>query len=232
MHNSTAKLAYAIDLVFLLIAPLHPALIMLAVVQYVVRRSAWLCAGLLALFGQMEVTPLALILLPGAVAYLPDEDGNEPTTRNAPLQPLQSIATPNNADQQRSATPVTTPDQVAVQTPQLDRTTAAVYEDGQLAALLALILESKRKPFQNGEVAETRAIECVFGVTRSSQANSEYQRLRARLKAELDRRNAPQPDAILGFTPDNRTIRQDSAGRVYIVGADGSRAEMTIGATP
>lgn len=71
---TTAKLAYAIDLLFLLIAPLHPALIMLAVVQYVVRRSAWLCAGLLALFGQHEVTALALILLPGAAAYLPDEE--------------------------------------------------------------------------------------------------------------------------------------------------------------
>jgi hypothetical protein len=70
-----SRLAYLIDLLFLLLAPLHPALIMLAVVQYVVRRSAWLCGGLLALFGQDEVTALALVLLPGAVVYLPDTEG-------------------------------------------------------------------------------------------------------------------------------------------------------------
>lgn len=217
-----------IDGLLILVTPLHPpATIMLVVVLIVIRRWSWMCGALLALLGQHEVTPWALVFLPAAAAYLPDEDDNELTTSNEPLHSLQGIATPNNADQQPSTTPPTTPDQMTSPAPQLDRTTAAIYEDGQLAALLSLILESKRKPFQNGEVAETRAIECVFGVTRSSQASSEYQRLRARLKAELERRNAPQPDVILGFTPDNRTIRQDSAGHVYIVGSDGVRVEMT-----
>lgn len=218
-----------IDAVLILVTPLHPpATIMLVAVLIVIRRWSWMCGALLALFGQHEVTPWALVFLPAAAAYLPDEDDdNELTTSNEALQSLQPIATPYNADQQPPTTPPTTPDQTAAPAPQLDRTTAAIYEDGQLAALLALLLESKRKPFQNGEVAETRAIECVFGVTRSSQASSEYQRLRARLKAELERRNAPQPDVILGFTPDNRTIRQDSAGHVYIVGSDGARVEMT-----
>lgn len=82
---TAAKLAYAIDLLFLLIAPLHPALIMLAVVQYVVRRSAWLCAGLLALFGQHEVTALALVLLPGAAAYVEEEIEEEPEPEPEPL---------------------------------------------------------------------------------------------------------------------------------------------------
>lgn len=215
-----------IDGLLILITPLHPpATIMLVVTLIVIRRWAWMCGALLALFGQSEVTPWALVFLPAAAAYV--EDDNELTTSNAALQSLQGVAMPCNTDQQPPTTPPTTPEQMASPVPQLDRTTAAIYEDGQLAALLALLLESKRKPFQNGEVAETRAIECVFGVTRSSQANSEYQRLRARLKAELERRNAPQPDVILGFTPDNRTIRQDSAGHVYIVGSDGVRVEMT-----
>lgn len=216
-----------IDGLLILVTPLHPpATIMLVVTLIVIRRWAWMCGALLALFGQSEVTPWALVFLPAAEVYV-DEDDNEPTTSNEALQSLQPIATPYNADQQPPTTLPTTPDQMASPVPQLDRTTAAIYEDGQLAALLALLLESKRKPFQNGEVAETRAIECVFGVTRSSQASSEYQRLRARLKAELERRNAPQPDVILGFTPDNRTIRQDSAGHVYIVGSDGTRVEVT-----
>lgn len=72
--QAIGKLAYAIDLLFLLIAPLHPALVVLAIVQYAVRRSAWLSAGLLVLAGQTEVTALALVLLPGAAAYLPEEE--------------------------------------------------------------------------------------------------------------------------------------------------------------
>lgn len=73
MSDTTIKrLAYAIDILFILIAPMHPALIMLAVVLAAVRRWSWLCGGLLALAGQSEVTDLALVLLPGAAAFLPD----------------------------------------------------------------------------------------------------------------------------------------------------------------
>jgi hypothetical protein len=83
MNDATGKLAYLIDLVFLLLAPLHPALIILAVVQYIVRRSAWLCAGMLVLSGQTEVTALALMLLPGAAVYLQGEA--EPEAEPEPL---------------------------------------------------------------------------------------------------------------------------------------------------
>jgi hypothetical protein len=68
---------------------------------------------------------------------------------------------------------------------------AAVAERAKLAALAALITESRRKPFAQGQVPETRGLAILFGVSASSDPSSEYQRLRALLKAELARLDPP-----------------------------------------
>lgn len=68
-----------------------------------------------------------------------------------------------------------------------------VAETAKLETIAALIAESKRKRFHDGEVPETRALEAVFGVKPSSEPTSNYQRLRLLLKDELARLNPPAP---------------------------------------
>lgn len=64
-----------IDAILILIVPLHPpATIMLVAVLIVIRRWSWMCGALLALLGQHEVTPWALVFLPAAAAYLEDDE--------------------------------------------------------------------------------------------------------------------------------------------------------------
>jgi hypothetical protein len=80
------------------------------------------------------------------------------------MSDVAGVATPNNASNEAL--------RIAV-------------ERAKIEALAALILESERKPFANGKIAETRALNALFGVTPSSSATSEYQRLRTLLKAAL-----------------------------------------------
>lgn len=54
--------AYLIDLIFLLLAPAHPALVVLALLQYAVRRSPFFARGFL---GGRQVTAAWCIVFPG-----------------------------------------------------------------------------------------------------------------------------------------------------------------------
>lgn len=85
-----------------------------------------------------------------------------------------------------------------------------VAERAKLEALAVLIVESRRKGFQNGQVPETRGLETVFNVGRSSAAGSDYQRLRAALKAELDRlQPKPAAPAFPALTQDQQLLRAE-----------------------
>lgn len=80
-----------IDALLILVTPLHPpATIMLVVALIVIRRWAWMCGALLALFGQTEVTPWALVFLPAAATYLPDEDNYVAPSTGAESTPTGS----------------------------------------------------------------------------------------------------------------------------------------------
>jgi hypothetical protein len=97
-----------IDVVLVLQSPLHPPMtIILAVVVILIRRWAWLCGGLLALFGQHEVTPWALVLLPAAAAYLDEDMSSEEDEAAEPEpepEPLGSPVLPHmNAVEPRSS---------------------------------------------------------------------------------------------------------------------------------
>lgn len=96
-----------IDVILVLQSPLQPpATIILAVVVILIRRWAWLCGGLLALFGQHKVTPWALVFLPAAAAYLPDmsSDEDEAVEPEPEPEPLGSPVPPHmNAVEPRSS---------------------------------------------------------------------------------------------------------------------------------
>jgi hypothetical protein len=77
-------------------------------------------------------------------------------------------------------------------------------EGAKLHALAALIIESRKKAFQNGQVPETRGLHVVFGVTASSDPKSEYQRLRLLLRDELFRRTAPPAKEYAPITPEQQ----------------------------
>lgn len=83
-----------------------------------------------------------------------------------------------------------------------------IAERAKLEAIALLIAESHQKPFQNGEVPETRSLKAVFGVTASSKPGSEYQRLRAMLKAELAKREQPKP-RFPELTEEQKLVRQE-----------------------
>lgn len=85
-----------------------------------------------------------------------------------------------------------------------------VAERAKVQAIAALIAESRRKSFQNGEVPETRALTSVFGVTVSSKEGSEYKRLRAMLKEQLAK--LEQPAAAPRFptlTEEQQLVRRE-----------------------
>lgn len=84
-----------------------------------------------------------------------------------------------------------------------------IAEQAKLEAIALLIAESRKKPFQNGEVPETRSLKAVFGVTASSKPGSEYQRLRAMLKAELAKREAPTGGRFPDLTEEQKATRQE-----------------------
>lgn len=70
--------AYIIDILFLLIAPVHPSLAVIALIQYLARRSAFVCRGF-ATFGVVRRLPerVRLVLLPGLAPQ--SEDAKEET---------------------------------------------------------------------------------------------------------------------------------------------------------
>lgn len=97
---------------------------------------------------------------------------------------ITPIAPPATVLQQTTATPIAKPyndcnDPLHI----VERTT--------IATLAKLIIESQRKSFHDGKVPETRSLELLFGVSRSSEKDSEYQRLRLLLKDELARLDPP-----------------------------------------
>lgn len=85
----------------------------------------------------------------------------------------------------------------------------SIVEQAKIAAIAALIVESKRKSFQNGTVPEVRAITTVFGVTVSSKQESDYQRLRSMLKAELAKREQPARAKFPELSEEQQAIRRE-----------------------
>lgn len=85
----------------------------------------------------------------------------------------------------------------------------SVAERAKVEALAALIVASRKKSFQNGEVPETRGLTSVFGLTVSSKPGSEYQRLRAMLKAELAKREQPARAKFPELSEEQRAIRRE-----------------------
>lgn len=85
----------------------------------------------------------------------------------------------------------------------------SVAERAKVEALAALIVASRKKSFQNGEVPETRGLTSVFGVTVSSKQESDYQRLRAMLKAELAKREQPARAKFPELSEEQRAIRRE-----------------------
>lgn len=89
--------AYIIDLLFLLIAPAHPSLVVIALVQYLARRSAFVCRGFLT-FGVVQRLPerVRLALLPGLA---PTEDATAaegvvaPVAAPTPVAPVSGLLT-------------------------------------------------------------------------------------------------------------------------------------------
>lgn len=61
----TNRIIDIIDFIFILIAPVHPALIVLAMLQYAMRRWDIFCRGIISLCGIRVITSWMLILLPG-----------------------------------------------------------------------------------------------------------------------------------------------------------------------
>jgi DNA polymerase III delta prime subunit len=84
------RAAYIIDLIFLLVAPTHPALIALALLQYVMRRWDIFCRGIISLCGIRVVTSWMLILLPGLA--------NEQHELVAETQLTAIVLTPNTSN--------------------------------------------------------------------------------------------------------------------------------------
>ncbi len=100
------QLAYLIDLIFLLLAPAHPSLFVIALLQYVVRRNAFVCRGF-ASFGVVRALPnaLQLILLPGLAeeedddSIMPIEVENEAESAAEPRTPRTEDVNARSADQ-------------------------------------------------------------------------------------------------------------------------------------
>lgn len=84
-----------------------------------------------------------------------------------------------------------------------------IAERAKVEAIAALIVESKRKSFQNGTVPEVRAITTVFGVTVSSKEGSEYQRLRAMLKEQLAKLELQAAAPRYNLTEEQQAARQE-----------------------
>lgn len=126
--------------------------------------------------------------------------------------PLTSSLAPDDSPDLAVVPPVaamTTSGVAGVATPQNGRNDPLqIAEAATLQALARLIAESQRQPFQNGEVAETRSLKALFGVSPSSDARSEYQRLRALLKTELARLQPPRGPQFPPLTPEQEATRQ------------------------
>lgn len=124
-----------------------------------------------------------------------DDDNDEPeSAHNTPI--AQSTTTP--------AKPFATP--------QNDRKEVLrVAEDAKLEALAQIILESRRKAFQNGIVPETRAIGAILGVKPSSDKNSEYKRVKRILQAKIEMLQEPDDIEYTPLTPEQATTRRQLA---------------------
>lgn len=84
-----------------------------------------------------------------------------------------------------------------------------IAERAKVEAIAQLVVESKRKSFQNGAVPEVRAITTVFGVTVSSKEGSEYQRLRAMLKEQLAKLELQAVAPRYSLTEEQQAARQE-----------------------
>lgn len=89
-------MSYAIDVVFLLLAPSHPALIVLAIVQYLARRNATICRGFWQLAGCPGPSIILSSCLPGLVVPGGSGTGSVPpgTSSEGPVPPQQNQAEP------------------------------------------------------------------------------------------------------------------------------------------
>lgn len=88
-----------------------------------------------------------------------------------------------------------------------DNDLLSIVERAKVEALASLILESRHKAFQNGQVPETRGMHVLFGVSASSDPGSEYQRLRGMLRSEIARQSQP-PATYRERTPEQQAARQ------------------------
>jgi hypothetical protein len=123
------------DLIFVLIAVLHPALFVLALLQYAVRRWPMFCRGALALpelFGWpvLSVTPFMLVLLPGLGEAVMSSDGSDiARTGSEPLEPIPVRAHQNQIE----------PLEPAENEPPIALASLRNMRDEELIALLAVM---------------------------------------------------------------------------------------------
>lgn len=84
-------------------------------------------------------------------------------------------------------------------------------EDAKLEALAQLILESRRKAFQNGIVPETRAIKAILGVSPSGDADSDYKRVKKSLEVKLRMLQDLDDTEYTPLTPAQAATRRELA---------------------
>lgn len=107
----------------------------------------------------------------------PDQAPVPPLTEEAD-QPLQPIATANNNGNE--------PLPVAPAGATEEEITADAIDLAVARAVALLIVESERKPFHQGVIGETRAIETVFNCTRTSNTNSTYHEARQLVRSQME----------------------------------------------
>lgn len=81
-----------------------------------------------------------------------------------------------------------------------------IAEEATLQCLARLYIESRRKAFQNGMVPETRGLETVFGCSRTSAPDSEYQRLLGLFRAEVARLSPSNQPAFRPIDEHSRPV--------------------------
>jgi hypothetical protein len=172
-------MTYLIDLVFLLLAPVHPALIVMAVLQYIARRSPLVATGFWQLAGAPDLNWVWIAVLPGLSVHMSNKTKVEDEQNNnqeAPILPATTTtATSNNG--------------------------IAITQNDSNGLLLTAKAEALAALVKAGKVGETEGIKLVFGVSPSS-SNPRYQAARAALKAELAKNNYPP------LRPEQQALRQ------------------------
>lgn len=125
-----------------------------------------------------------------------DEEDEYDVDRIANINKEGNVVLPDNDDDNES---------ISLFPAELQR----ILERRKIETIAALIVESKRKSFQNGILPETRAITAIFGVTVSSKQESDYQRLRAMLKAELAKREQPAGAKFPELSEEQQAVRRE-----------------------